>query len=232
MIDLEFFSRMAVELHEEPTAELTMGRIAEYACSAVACDDAGILVVHSRRRIETVAATSQRVGRAHDLQLAFDEGPCLDAIDEPDVYETGEVGADPRYRRWGAAVADLGIRSALSVPLSTRSRQYGSLNLYADDRDRFDERDLEVSAIFARHAAVALAAAQEADTLQVAIDARKLIGQAQGILMERFDLDQDRAFDFLRRHSQQHNVKLREVAQAVVENRRTWQPPPRDETGG
>lgn len=224
MTDLDFFAHMAMELHAEPTSERTLDRIADYACSALACDGAGILLVHSRRRIETAAATSADVGRAHDLQLEFDEGPCLDAIEDPGIYHAGDVRVDPAYRRWGPAIAELGYRSVLSLPLQTRKRRYGSLNFYAQTIDGFDEHDVEVASIFTRHAAVALAAAQNEEGLQIAVDSRKLIGQAQGILMERFDLDADTAFDFLRRHSQQNNVKLRDVAEQVVEHRRSWAP--------
>lgn len=214
-----FFSQMALDLHDEPTAERTIERIAEYARIATSCDDAGIMLVHARNQIETAAATSQRVGESHNLQIVHDEGPCLDAIEGEAIYQSRDLGNDPRWLKWGPSVAELGIRSVLSVRLETRARRYGSLNLYANRIDAFDEDDLAVATIFVRHAAVALANAHNEEGLQVAIDARKLIGQAQGILMERFDLDADRAFDFLRRQSQAHNVKLRYVAEWVVEHR-------------
>jgi GAF domain-containing protein len=214
-----FFSQMALDLHDEPTAERTIERIADYARIATSCDDAGIMLVHARNQIETAAATSQRVGESHNLQIVHDEGPCLDAIEGEAIYQSRDVGNDPRWLKWGPSVAELGIRSVLSVRLETRARRYGSLNLYADRVDAFDEDDVAVATIFVRHAAVALANAHNEEGLQVAIDARKLIGQAQGILMERFDIDADRAFDFLRRQSQAHNVKLRYVAEWVVEHR-------------
>ncbi|VXC55321.1 GAF and ANTAR domain-containing protein [Aeromicrobium sp. 9AM] len=214
-----FFSQMALDLHDEPTAERTIELIADYARIATTCDDAGIMLVHARNQIETAAATSQRVGESHNLQIVHDEGPCLDAIEGEAVYLSSDVTDDPRWLKWGPAVGELGIRSVLSVRLETRSRRYGSLNLYADHTGAFDEDDVAVATIFVRHAAVALANAHNEAGLQVAIDARKLIGQAQGILMERFDLDADRAFDFLRRQSQAHNVKLRYVAEWVVEHR-------------
>jgi len=214
-----FFSQMALDLHDEPTAERTVELIAEYARVATSCEDAGIMLVHARNQIETAAATSQRVGESHNLQIVHDEGPCLDAIEGEAIYQSGDVGNDPRWLKWGPAVAELGIRSVLSVRLETRTRRYGSLNLYADHINAFDDDDVAVATIFVRHAAVALANAHNEEGLQVAIDARKLIGQAQGILMERFDLEPDRAFDFLRRQSQAHNVKLRYVAEWVVEHR-------------
>jgi GAF domain-containing protein len=214
-----FFSQMALDLQDEPTAERTIERIADYARIATSCDDAGIMLVHARNQIETAAATSQRVAESHNLQIVHDEGPCLDAIEGEAIYQSRDVGNEPRWLKWGPAVAELGIHSVLSVRLETRARRYGSLNLYSDRVDAFDDDDVAVATIFVRHAAVALANAHNEEGLQVAIDARKLIGQAQGILMERFDLDADRAFDFLRRQSQTHNVKLRHVAEWVVAHR-------------
>jgi GAF domain-containing protein len=177
------------------------------------------MLVHARHQIETASATSRRVGESHNLQIVHDEGPCLDAIDGHNIYHSGDVANDDRWPKWGLAVSELGIRSVLSVRLETRSRRYGSLNLYADRLDAFDDDDIAVATIFVRHAAVALANAHNEEGLQVAIDARRLIGQAQGILMERFDLDSDRAFEFMRRQSQTHNVKLRQVAEWVVDHR-------------
>jgi GAF domain-containing protein len=219
MEDSTFFSQMALDLHDEPTAERTIERIAEYAKLATACDDAGIMLVHARSQIETAAATAQRVGESHNLQIVHDEGPCLDAIEGEAHYMSADIAHDPRWPKWGPAVAALGLHSVLSLRLETKARRYGSLNLYAERVDAFDDDDLAVAAIFVRHASVALASAHNEEGLYVAIDARKLIGQAQGILMERFDIDADRAFDFLRRQSQSHNVKLRYVAQWVVDHR-------------
>lgn len=214
-----FFSRMALELQDEPTAERTVERIAEFAMVATACDDAGIMLVHGRRQIETAAATSSRVAESHNLQIVHDQGPCLDAIEGVAIYLSEDVAIDDRWPLWGPAVAELGMRSVLSIRLATRARRYGSLNLYADRVNAFDDDDVAVAAIFVSHASVALAAAHNEEGLQSAIDARNLIGQAQGVLMERFDLDADRAFEFLRRQSQDRNVKLRDVAEWVVVHR-------------
>ena len=81
----------------------------------------------------------------------------------------------------------------------------------------FGADDIAVASIFARHASIALATSQETDGLQRAMDARKVIGIAMGILMERYSIDADRAFTVLQRYSQTHNIKLREVAQLVAD---------------
>lgn len=215
-----YFADMALNLHDEPTAERTVDRIAEYAMAAMKSDDAGILMVHTRRRIETAAATSERAMRAHDLQTELDEGPCLDALSgDESYYLISDTTTDPRWPKWGKIVADLGIRSVLSIRLETRARRYGSLNLYGSAPDMFGADDLAVASIFARHASIALATSQETDGLQRAMDARKVIGIAMGILMERFSIEPDRAFDVLQRYSQANNIKLRDVAQQVADRR-------------
>ena len=221
MGDQDYFADMALDLHDEPTAERTVDRIAEYAKAGMRCDDAGILLVHSRRRIETAAATSERAERAHTLQTELDEGPCLDALTgEESFYLIGDTASDERWPRWSKIVADdLGVRSVLSIRLETRARRYGSLNLYGTDPEMFGADDLAVATIFARHASIALATSQETDGLQKAMDARKVIGIAMGILMERYSIDTDRAFDVLQRYSQTHNIKLRDVAQLVADKR-------------
>lgn len=225
----DFFSEVALALHEQPTTEKTVDLITQYAQIAAGCEDAGIMLVHSRVRVETAASTSDRVLRSHELQRELDEGPCLDVLETGASYLVADVATDSRWPAWGPAVAELGVHSAMSVLLETRERRYGSLNLYADRPGAFDSNDLATAMIFARHASIALANAHQEQGLLVAIDARKVIGQAQGILMERFDIDSDRAFDVLRRYSQNHNQKLHAVASWLVENR---QRPVTDYPGG
>ena len=89
----------------------------------------------------------------------------------------------------------------------------------------FDEADREVGGVLAAHVAVAMAAAQQAETLGIAMDARTVIGQAQGILMERYDIDAERAFAVLKRISSTSNVKLHEIAERLVVERTLPKPP-------
>lgn len=216
----DFFSEVALALHEQPSTEKTVELITQYAQVAARSDDAGIMLVHSRTRIETSASSSERVDRSHELQRELDEGPCLDALESGGSYLVEDVATDERWPIWGPKVADLGIHSAMSVLLETRDRRYGSLNLYGNRPGAFDSNDLATAMIFARHASIALANAHHEQGLLTAIDARKIIGQAQGILMERFDIDSERAFEVLRRYSQTHNQKLHAVAEWLVQNRR------------
>ncbi|GAA3525201.1 transcriptional regulator [Aeromicrobium flavum] len=213
-------AQIVLELHETHDSEHTIERVASYAVTAVACDDAGVMISLGRNRVETAGATGEKVHRAHELQIEFDEGPCLDVLEHPDrIHRVSDTTTDPRWPRWGAAVAGLGYRSVVSVPLAKKGHGYGSLNAYAERAQAFDADDVAVMTILARHASAALTVTHDLEGLRKAVDARKLIGIAMGMIMERYDIDADRAFHVLRRLSQAENVKLREVARQVVERR-------------
>lgn len=212
-------AEMALELEQDTDPIAMLDRVSHYARLILRADDAGVMRTFSRSQIETPAATTTRVHEAHQLQVRFDEGPCLDAITGRATYVTNDVVADPRWKQWGAAVDDLGIRSALGVRLATKQRGYGSLNIYADRPDAFDQDDVELAEMLAAHATTAYASAEKAVGLQTAVESRGTIGQAQGILMQKFDIDADAAFDFLRRISQHENQRLFMVAEAIVVQR-------------
>lgn len=216
----EELAEMAVSLHDEPTLEETIERVLEYALKAVDCAYAGVIFVHAKSRVETVAATNPIVAELDQVQLEHGEGPDIDVLSDPrHSVLVNDTTTDERWPRWADAVAATGVRSMLGIRLHTTATTIGSLNLYDTRPDHFTEEDRDVAHIFARHAAVALSSARETANLWKAIDARRLIGQAQGILMERFDMDADQAFAVLRRYSQDHNVKLHVVAERLIATR-------------
>ncbi len=112
-----------------------------------------------------------------------------------------------------------GVVSVLDVPMYVSDRTVGVLCLYSSRTDGFDPDDEAVAQVLARHAAVALATARHEEALAKAVDARKLVGQAMGILMERYNLDSDQAFAVLRRYSQDTNTKLHLIARHLIETR-------------
>ena len=130
-----------------------------------------------------------------------------------------DTATDQRWHEWSSRVAEIGYRSVLSIRLFTNQHTIGSLNLYARRPAAFGPDEAAVGQIFGRHASVALATARNEDSLRQAVDARHVIGQAQGILMERFDLTVDQAFSVLRRYSQDRNLKLRAVAEEMIASR-------------
>lgn len=112
-----------------------------------------------------------------------------------------------------------GIRSVRDVPLATGVGTVRVLGLYSRAPNAFGRDGEAIADILAWHASVALAAARHDETMARAVDARKLVGQAQSILMERLDIDADAAVAVLRRYSQDTNTKLGDVAQQLIETR-------------
>lgn len=216
----EDLAEMAVALHDEPTLEETIERVLEYSLKAVDCAYAGVIFVHGQSRLETVAATSPIVAELDKVQLEHGQGPDIDVLSDPrQTVLVNDTETDERWPQWAAAMASAGVRSMLGTRLHLASSTIGSLNLFDTRPNHFTEEDRDVAHIFARHAAVALSSARDSDNLWKAIDARRLIGQAQGILMERFSVDADQAFAVLRRYSQDHNIKLHHVAQRLIDTR-------------
>ena len=210
------------ELHDSRFSESeTLETIVELAQKAVDATDAGIFLLQPKDALEIAVPTSPGAARAHELQIELAEGPCLEVIADDSVgtFIIGDTQTDRRFPNWGPAVAAIGIRSVLSVVLETREKQFGSLNVYSSEPRAFNRDDMYLIEIFAGRAARAMAVAQQITGLTTALDTRKLIGQAQGILMERFAIDEDRAFGFLARLSQQRNLKLRAIAEWIVTHR-------------
>ena len=223
-VTAEELAELAVRLHEEPNVEETVDLVVQYALKAVDCQYAGVMLVHTKQRgsatddVETAAATDPLVAELDRIQIECGEGPGLSETDSLSV-RVADTQFDLRWEKWARQMADRGIRSVLCARLSTGSSELGPLNMFHTKPEAFDADDEAVAAILARHAAVALASARRAENLWLAIDARKLVGQAQGILMERFDLSPDQAFAVLLRYSQDKNIKLRDVAQLLVSRR-------------
>jgi GAF domain-containing protein len=217
---IELLSNMALELQDAETPEATAETISQYGRIAVDADEAGIMLVHGKGRIETPAATSAVVDDAHQLQAKYNEGPCIDAIKGgQDTYLVTNTALDPRWPKWGPAAADLGYFSAIGASLETRSRRIGSLNIYAHRPNAFTEGDAETAKWLATHASVAMAAAAERAGLRAALGNRTLIGQAEGIIMNAYGIDEHQAFAYLQRLSQNSNIKLTKIAEQIIENR-------------
>lgn len=214
----EEFAELALALHDV-TVEETVEKVLEFTLKAIGSDYAGVIFVRGKHDIETAAATDPIVAKLDAMQLEVGEGPDVSVLEDRLSVIVSDTRTETRWPLWAARVHDAGIRSLLSVRMYTDDETIGTLNAYSRHPDAFDVDDQAVAHILARHAAVALGSARKIENLWSAVDARKRIGQAQGILMERFDLSADQAFAVLLRYSQDNNVKLRVVADRLVETR-------------
>ncbi|MBT2421839.1 GAF and ANTAR domain-containing protein [Streptomyces sp. ISL-22] len=210
---------LARDLLAQDSVQATLDAIAASAVKLVdGCDAAGILAVRKGRAV-TLAACGDMVEESDRLQGELGEGPCFDLARRKDgerIYRIADM-TQPQsaWQRFAAAARTLGMGSMTGVLLYTDDADFGALNLYARRPGAFGE-DIETAGwLLASHAAVALADARTIDQLQHAMETRHAIGEAMGILMERHRLSEDDAFNVLRRVSQHHNIKLRDVAQRV-----------------
>jgi GAF domain-containing protein len=205
-------------LAEEPSTLSTLERAVHVASELVeGCDLAGISVVRGGQ-VDTPAASHEALRRMDELQFEMEEGPCRDALKQHEVVLVSDLAEDPRWPRWGPQmVEELGVRSSLSLRLFLEGDDLGALNLYGYEPDAFDQEDLLDGLVLAAHAAVALANTLEQDQLKRALDTRRVIGEATGMLRERFDLSTDQAFGVLKRVSSEQNIKLFRVAHYLVE---------------
>lgn len=181
------------------------------------CSSAGITVT-SDGQVRTITTSDGTARRGDELQSALREGPCVDAAADDQVVRVDDLAADRRWSQWRPrAVEELGVRSMLCLPMFSSEGQAGALNLYADRVDAFSDRDLEVASAMAASTALAAAATVKITQLETALDTRSMIGQAMGLLMAAYRLDDRRAFDALATISKNSNVKLAEVARRLIE---------------
>ena len=195
--------------------EEALRAVIEMAVESGPCDEASITTLGPDRTVRTVACSDDRVLQADRLQYELGEGPCLDAVWTNGVYLVPDLLADGRWPAWAPRAAQLGIGASLSIHLFTDTR-LGSLNLYSLNRRGFDPTEVETARVIAAHVSVVLAYAHTTQNLWRAVDARNLIGQAQGMLMARYGLTAPKAFAVLRRYSQQHNIKLAVLAEQLT----------------
>ncbi|MFD7245843.1 GAF and ANTAR domain-containing protein [Streptomyces massasporeus] len=210
---------LARNLAGRGSVQATLDEVASSAVKVIeGCDAAGILTV-SRGRAETLAVCGDFVEESDRLQGELGEGPCFDAarrVNGERLFRIADMTRpQPSWPRYSRAARDLGIGSMTGVLLYTHQEDFGALNLYSRRAGAFG-KDIEAAGwLLASHAAVALATARAVDQLESALDTRHAIGEAMGILMERHRMSEDEAFGVLRRISQDHNLKLRDVAQRV-----------------
>lgn len=211
----------AREMQEDSSPQEAMDRAVVVATRIIpGCEAAGVCVVHRGDRIDTHATSTDELKQVDALQHELDEGPCLEALRKDHTVVSNDLATDDRWPTWGPEVVErLGMRSSVSYRLYSNDKDLGALNLYGTDTEAFTAEDIQDGLALAAHVGVALAAALEVEQLEKALGGRTVIGQATGILMERFDLSPDRAFSVLSRMSQQKNLKLRVLAEQIVTTR-------------
>ena len=197
--------------------EETLAQIVRAAVQTVPGVDAGTISMTQQGRVDSLHPTSDDVRRIDDVQHELDEGPCLTAASDPPpngiVIAQDLAGADAaRWPVFAPHAVTAGYRSLMSLQLSAEHGRRAALNLYARAADVFDPDAQLTAGLFGVQAAMLLYGSEQAAHLDRALATRDLIGQAKGILMERFEVGDEDAFQMLVSSSQDTNIKLVDVA--------------------
>lgn len=168
--------------------------------------------------LESVLASGPIPAQADALQHEYGEGPGLDTIWEHYTVRINNVETEQRWPKLMPALYEqTPIRSVLSLQLYTKGHELGALTLYAEVADAFDADTEDLAVDLATHAAIALGAARKGNQFRSALASRDIIGQAKGIIMERYNLHAVEAFALLRKLSQDANIRVADVAARLVE---------------
>ena len=173
----------------------------------------------------TVASTGQLAVDLDERQYERDHGPCLHAARTGELTEVADTRTDERWPDYMPRAVERGALSSLSVPLAIDDDEQvsGALNIYARRAAAFDEDSRSAATRFGPYAAVAVgnlhayrSARDTADNLRAALESRAVIDQAKGVLVERYKLTPDRAFEMLAQASMHANRKVRDIADDLV----------------
>jgi GAF domain-containing protein len=173
----------------------------------------------------TVVSTGQLAVDLDETQYERGHGPCLHAARTGELTEIADTRTETRWQDYTQRAAERGNLSSLSIPLAIDEDEQvaGALNVYARQPDAFDEDSRSVATRFGPYAAVATgnmyayqSARDMADNLQAALESRAVIDQAKGVLIERYKLTPDQAFQLLARVSMNANRKVRDIADHLV----------------
>lgn len=210
-------SDLARELQQEQDPDALLADVVHAALDLIPhVTEASVSLVTGRRTVRSRAASGELPRKVDALQSATGQGPCIDAAYEERIVRVPDMETEERWPDFARAAYGAGAKSMLAFQLFVEGDNLGALNLYSDKANVFDEESELVGLLVGAHAAVAFSDSQEISQLNHALDTRDLIGQAKGILMERFRIGSQQAFQVLTRASSESNLKLRDVAEHLA----------------
>ena len=197
---------VAAELVEHAVAELP------------GVDYANVTVTSSEFGIETPSATHEWAVRIDDIQRRHREGPSLSSALHHHVVHVDDLEHETRWPKFRAdALQTTPVRSIMGFQLFLTGKSMGALNVFAERPNAFGDRTRQLGSLLAVHSALVWDAAQREAQFQAALASRDIIGQAKGMIMERYTMTADRAFEMLRQLSHDTNVPLADVAAKIVD---------------
>jgi GAF domain-containing protein len=207
----------ARDLHRPTDPQQVMDRVVLTAVALVpGAEEATITMAQGRRHVFSAATTGDRGRQLDALQAELGEGPCVTTLLEETTVRVDDMPAEERWPALAARAPEIGVRSLLCLQLFVHGDTLGALDLISTQPGAFTDESEQVGLLLAAHASVAVAGAQKIEHVSTALASRDVIGQAKGILMERFKITADQAFGVLAKVSQDSNRKLYAVAEELA----------------
>jgi len=217
------FDELARISFAEHSLESVLQRVTALASGVLPGEPVISLTILADGRPTTVAASGDLAQRLDQSQYRRGAGPCLAAASTGRTAEIVDTRSAAEWPEFAAEAAAAGCGSVLSFPLPVREKVAGAMNVYARQFTVADERTRDLVSRFADYAVVPVSnmylyatAVERAEHLAAALDSRPVIDQAKGVLMERFKLTPDQAFQALTRVSMETNTKVRDIAERFV----------------
>jgi GAF domain-containing protein len=208
------------QLHSRPDtdSDTVIAELAEHAAVEISgAQYAGVTITRNAKQIDTPAATHKWPLLLDEIQQLHREGPCLTAAWEEKTIHVADLEADDRFPLYRRDVLEqTPIRSVMAFQLFIAGETMGALNVYAEQPHAFGQESRAIGLIFAAHSSVAWNSARRDEQFKRALASRDTIGQAKGMIMERYGVDAVQAFELLRKLSQDSNVPLVQVATELV----------------
>lgn len=187
-------------------------------------DEAGLLLNDPQGKLQRVASSNEETRLLELLQVQTREGPCVDAVRSGQTTTVHDISLESS--RWPAFVARAsayGFNSVYAFPLRLRESTIGALNLFGFERSALDDEQRVIAKALADIATIGILQQRSihrtsllAENLQRALNTRIVVEQAKGILAERGGLPMEQTFALLRSYARSHNMKLSDLAHAVV----------------
>ncbi|MFC7673231.1 GAF and ANTAR domain-containing protein [Mycolicibacterium sp. GCM10028919] len=210
-------SELTAHFHEPVDIATTLFQVTSAAVELIeGVEYADVLLIDGIDSFQSVASTGRVASDLDDVQRRFGEGPCIDAALDDVVTVSNDLSEETRWPRFAESAVAVGVHGMLSFRLYTHDARMGALNLFAGERDVFSSDVEALAAMLATQAAIALIADDKELQFRSALASRDMIGQAKGMIMERFNVDAMRAFELLKRLSQESNTRLIDIATELV----------------
>jgi GAF domain-containing protein len=206
---------------QDTDLDTVLGELTQSAVSAMPeAQYAGITVACRNGKVRTASATGRYPVLLDEIQQQHQQGPCLSAAREHHVIRIDDMQLETRWPAYCRHARETPIRSVMSFQLFADHNEMGALNFYAEQPHAFDDEAAELGLILATHTALAWNMVRRDEQFRSALASRDIIGQAKGMIMERFRIDAVQAFELLKRLSQSSNTPLAVVARQLVESER------------